>query len=291
MKILILDKQKSFREALYINLKFATYTMGLDVGIRAPYDFNYNNIEQWANYIDKYQPDVLIFRGGVTTINYAQKNIDLTYDYNVLSTKKIVDACKKHNVTCIFLSTPFVFSQNMVHYEDAICNPINVYGNSMYQAEQIVESYDKSYIIRTGELFGYQEDFINGFIKKSQEFNLVKANETSKINVTYIANLVRDIYYLLLNDNFNYGIYHMFSDGTPTEKEICEYVFDLCQIRKAVVGTTYTDSKEILYYPENVLLGTKYDTVAISREWTDDLNQYIFQLLKDNSVLSLKNNK
>ena len=129
---------------------------------------------------------------------------------NVLGTKKIMDACKEHNIrNIIHVSTDEIYGEilNSSFDEKAKFNPSNPYSSSKAAAEMVVNGYMHSYklpvtIVRSNNIFGtrqHPEKLIAGccwsFIKKKYFYLHGKGKQ--KRTFLYVEDFCRAIYTII----------------------------------------------------------------------------------------------
>lgn len=175
-----------------------------------------------------YHPDVIVHCAAYTAVDAAEDNKELCFKINVDGTKYIAQVCKKINAKMIYISTDYVFegSGERAYEVDDKKQPINVYGDSKYQGELIVQEYvEKHFIIRISWVFGVNG---NNFIK-----TMLKLAE-SKTEVTVVNDQIGsptstyDLTKLLLamSESEQYGVYHASNEG------VCSWYDFACEIFK-----------------------------------------------------------
>ena len=112
-----------------------------------------------------------------------EQNKELVFKSNVTGVKNLVDFANKKKSKLIHFSTDYVFSGDTEtsYKEDDVRHPIQVYGESKLQAEQIIEKECEDYlIIRISWLFGRNgSNFINyvvNSLKQKKEVYLLNNN-------------------------------------------------------------------------------------------------------------------
>jgi dTDP-4-dehydrorhamnose reductase len=122
-----------------------------------------------------YQPQIVIHTAAMTNVDTCETDLAGCEALNVKAVEYIVHACAKYNTFLCHLSTDFIFDGEAGPYdEDAIPNPISVYGESKLRAEQIVQASSIRWAIaRTVLVFGIVPDMsrtnIVLWVKKSLE--------------------------------------------------------------------------------------------------------------------------
>lgn len=108
-------------------------------------------------FLEQYQFDFLLHLAAYTDVDGAEKEKDKAYLVNVEGTKNLFDIVLRKKKKMIFLSTDFVFSGNDgPYFEDSQPSPIGMYGQTKYDAEQVVK--DKAMIVRISYPYGHSTD-------------------------------------------------------------------------------------------------------------------------------------
>ncbi len=116
---------------------------------------------------ERYKPDLVIHAGAMGRPDECQSDPELAYKINVGGTKNIVDACEDQNAFLVFPSSVYVFDglKQGEYGETDKPNPINVYGKTKAEAEEVVRSLSHYIIIRSDMMIGYNgEGFRNGLV-------------------------------------------------------------------------------------------------------------------------------
>lgn len=97
------------------------------------------NKEQVLTHINTIDFDILLHLAAYTNVDGAEKKPEIAYKINVEGTKNIFDAVRQKNKKIIYVSTDFVFDGKHPPYdEDALPNPLAVYGKTKYEGEKII---------------------------------------------------------------------------------------------------------------------------------------------------------
>ena len=135
---------------------------------------------------------------------------------------------KKMGAIFVTYSTDFVFDgQKRGSYrEEDTPNPLSVYGKSKYEGEnKVLETHDKSFIIRTSWLFG-----IGGNNFNKQVINWSKSRDTLNIvddqvsAPTYSVDLAEFSWKLIQTKK--YGLYHITNSGEASKYDQAKYVLE-----------------------------------------------------------------
>ncbi len=141
------------------------------------------NESEVAQTIAEVKPDVVINTAAMTNVDACEADKEGCDKLNVDAVQYIVDACVKHKVHLVHLSTDFIFDgEDGPYTEDAEPNPLSYYGESKLKAEKIVEGSNvKAAILRTVLVYGIAEDmsrsnivlWAKGALEKGKEINVV----------------------------------------------------------------------------------------------------------------------
>jgi len=144
-------------------------------------ELNLENLLSIQKKLNKIKPEIIINAAAYTKVDDAEKNKNLCYKINSLSTKKIAEWAYKNNSFLVYYSTDYVFSSknNQPYKENDKTKPINVYGKSKLAGEKnIISSKCKYLILRISWVYADNgENFPKKIIKKIRN-----ENEISVVN-------------------------------------------------------------------------------------------------------------
>lgn len=103
------------------------------------------------------KPDLVIHTAAMGSVDFAEKNREITHNINVDGTRLVVDLCRRFNSRIIYISTNAVFDGlNPFYAETALVSPINYYGQLKVEAEDIVQKSGLNWaIVRSIMLYGW----------------------------------------------------------------------------------------------------------------------------------------
>lgn len=112
------------------------------------------------NIVSETKPDVIIHTAAMTNVDQCELNQDECWKANVDAVDNIVQACTRHNVRLVHVSTDFIFDGSHGPLdENEKPNPVNFYGQSKLAGEQrVIESSLHWSIIRTVLVYGITQD-------------------------------------------------------------------------------------------------------------------------------------
>jgi dTDP-4-dehydrorhamnose reductase len=103
-----------------------------------------------------FRPETVVMAGGITDVDLCTLKPKLAMDVNIKGTMNLVKKIKEYGSKLIYISTDYIFDgENGPYKEDDKPNPINMYGRTKLEAEDIIRNKLKDYlIVRTCQLYG-----------------------------------------------------------------------------------------------------------------------------------------
>ncbi|WP_114778365.1 SDR family oxidoreductase [Botryobacter ruber] len=147
IELLATSRGENKLKDLYSNLPFAA----MDV----------TDPEQVEQVVSQHKPTHIIHTAAMTNVDQCESDREMALKLNRDAVQYLVDACEKHNVHLVHLSTDFIFDGEAGPYkEDAAANPISFYGETKLMAEEIVKKANcKWAILRTVLVYGVVHEY------------------------------------------------------------------------------------------------------------------------------------
>jgi len=103
-----------------------------------------------------FKPEVVVMAGGITDVDLCTLKPKLARDVNIKGTMNLVKKTKEYDARLMYVSTDYVFDGEKGPYSETDKpNPINTYGRTKLESENIVRAKLKdSLIVRTSQLYG-----------------------------------------------------------------------------------------------------------------------------------------
>ena len=160
--------------------------------------------ETIVNFYSKNSFVGIINCAAYTNVDLAEKELENVFKINTEGIQNIIDFAETLNLSIINFSSDYVFdgSSSEPYQEEALTNPLGIYGESKLQGEVLLsKSNCKSITIRTSWLFSpFGKNFVKtiaNLAKEKPELNLV---DDQWGRPTYGIDLARTILKLILND-------------------------------------------------------------------------------------------
>lgn len=224
-------------------------------------------------------PDVVINCAAYTNVDEAEfiQGKKDSFKVNRDGVNNIAKCCKKFGSVLIHFSTDYVFDGRKDGYdENAICNPLNNYGESKLQGEIAIEKeMDKYFIVRTSWLYGPNgKNFVNTMLRLGDEIKVVDDQVGCPTYTSDLADAV--IKYFVKNPENGFGIYHLTNDGATSWNKFAREIFRIVGRNVDVKKISTKEFPRPAQRPMNsVLLNTKLPKM---RKWEEALKEYLESL-------------
>lgn len=113
-----------------------------------------------AAVFDEFKPEILINTAAMTNVDQCELNQEECHEVNVRSVEILSEACGLHNTFIVHLSTDFIFDgRHGPLTEDESASPVNYYGTTKLEAENVIKTSRLSWAIaRTVLVYGVVHD-------------------------------------------------------------------------------------------------------------------------------------
>lgn len=268
------------------DIKYELYNTGtneaIDENLGKIHYLDITNNESVEKMILLNRPDVVINCAAHTAVDLCEKDRENAYRINVDGPKNIAVSCEKIGAKMVHISTDYIFDgKSLVPYtEEMIPNPINYYGKTKFESEQIVMKHSsKSYIIRTGWMFGEGNNFVKTMLRLSEENDYIKVVYDQNGTPTSAKEVARLILYLINTEQ--YGIYHGTCEGSTNWYDYAVDIFKLANKNVNVIPIKSEDYISAAKRPAKSVLENrrlKEQTTFIFANWYDELKEYMNSL-------------
>lgn len=256
--------------------------------------FDTLNPENPENFdLNKFTPEIIIHCGALTHVDYCEQHPEESERLTVQSTKNVIKIARKFSAKIIFISTDYIFDgANGPYDEQAVANPISIYGQHKWEAEELIQKSDLNHIIlRITNVYGDEErgkNFVSRIIEQAANqkhltLKLPTDQYATPINAYDIARAIN----LLLKDEKT-GIYNIASTDYMNRVQLAlrilkyfpEATYDLIPLSTQELNPPAArplqgglkSSKFLSEYPDFVF-STVDEYVSFSQRSTDHCNK------------------
>ncbi len=233
-------------------------------------------------------PEAVIHCAAWTAVDAAEENEEICRKVNATGTGYIAKVCQELDIPMLYLSTDYVFDgmgERPWEPDDPVTAPLNVYGQTKYEGEQLVEKYlEKFFIVRIAWVFGVNgKNFIKTMLRLSETHDTLTVVSDQIGSPTYTYDLARLLVDMIVTDK--YGRYHATNEGLCSWYEFAKEIFRQAGRDVQVLPVTTAEYGSPAKRPFNSRMNKdKLDVMGFRRlpAWQDALARYLEELEKQN---------
>ena len=243
--------------------------------------------------------DWIINCAAYTAVDKAEDEAEKAYRTNCTGALNIARTARAHGKKLIHISTDYVFdgSSGIPYMEDTPKSPINVYGKTKAESENLIaQAMTQYYIIRTSWLYGFTgRNFVYTMTRAMNEQESVSVVNDQMGTPTFCGDLVSAVIKLIKKGTratslfekksaAPYGIYHFSNSGKATWFDFAYAIYDFgkkygrigheCAVRPCSSDEYKTKAARPAY---SVLDRTKIETALGIKipSWQSSLERFI----------------
>jgi dTDP-4-dehydrorhamnose reductase len=243
------------------------------------------NRNQVLQYMSNSQFDYIINCAAYTAVDLAEDNKEKAFEINAKAVESLTIACKRFSCTLLHVSTDFVFDgkKNAPYLEGDSTHPLNYYGASKLNGEQIIQqALSKYVIIRTSWLFSeFGNNFVKTMVRLGQEKKDLSIVADQYGSPTYAIDLAHIMFKFIASSSKSYGLYHFSNHGATTWYNFAAEIFKLQNQDIRLHKTTSKQFASRAIRPKYSVLETKKvkETLNIDiRNWQSALKEMLSRL-------------
>ena len=197
-------------------------------------DWDITDNESTRAVFNRIQPDILINCAAYTNVDGAEDEREKAFSINADALLGIVNQCNHHGTYLLHVSTDYVFDgkKSSPYNETDQCAPINVYGQSKRQGEQVIEQNARhASIVRTSWLYSsFGKNFLTSMLslgKQGVDLRIVNNQYGSPTNANDLAHFL-----LLLAGHPASGnqYFHFCNSGKTNWHDFAKAIFEVAGI-------------------------------------------------------------
>jgi dTDP-4-dehydrorhamnose reductase len=151
--------------------------------------------------IENVDPDVVVHTAALTNVDFCEDNSEVAREVNIGGTKNVAKACAKIDAKMIYISTDYIFDGRKGNYSEIdIPAPINYYGKTKLEGENMVKNFATNYTIVRTSLYGWNiqkklsfAEWIITNLEKNQRINVLADQFSSLMLVNDCAEIILKI--------------------------------------------------------------------------------------------------
>lgn len=214
-------------------------------------------------YVTENNIDTIINCAAYTDVEGAEDNTEIAHAINNTAVANMANACKKHNVKLIHISTDYVFGgdteRRTPYTEDDTTAPLNVYGESKALGEKAVKEHD-GIVIRTSWLYApWGKNFVLTMLRLGKEHAQVSVVDDQRGTPTSALGLARALVTIVDNGAVESmrGIYHYADGGNCTWCDFAREIMAQASLSCHVAACTTAQRNTRAHRPAYSVLNTE----------------------------------
>ena len=212
-------------------------------------DCDITNLASIDAAIQHYKPLAIVNTAGFVRVDDAEREFDKCFADNTKGAENLAVATAKSGVSYITYSSDLVFdgAKNAPYTEDDGTSPLNIYGRSKAQAEEVVMTANPdALVIRTSAFFGPWDEYnfahyVRRSLSNEETISVVK---DVTISPTYVPDLVNISLDLLIDGEK--GIWHLANHGELTWADLAYEIADRFRLNRKYITVV---ANEEMNYP------------------------------------------
>ena len=225
------------------------------------------------------KPQVVIHCAAYTDVDKAEKERQKCFSVNMTGTQNIAKLCSRNDVKIVYISTDYVFdgTSNRPYEVTDEPKPVNYYAKTKFEGELAIRhNTEKYFILRSGLMFGGNNNFVKSIIQKSKSNLAYYAVTDQIISPTYSDDLADLIIEMIGTQK--YGTYHASNEGSCSLFDFAKEIAELTGSKNYPKGISYNNYKTGALVPlYSVLSKASLDIGGFKRlpDYHDALRRYI----------------
>ena len=198
-------------------------------------DLDISNEREVRTMIDMYKPWGVINTAGYVKVDDAETNYNECFSVNTVAPGILANTCNIRGIRFMTFSSDLIFdgAKKTPYQETDVAKPLNIYGISKANGEQVVQKTNPgSLIIRTSAFFGPWDNYnfaytILDALKNERSYAVVK---DVIVSPTYVPDLTNTALDLFIDEE--QGIWHLSNEGMVSWADFACAIADRAGFKK-----------------------------------------------------------
>jgi dTDP-4-dehydrorhamnose reductase len=198
--------------------------------------------------VEEFRPHTIIHNAAMSKPDECATNKELCTKVNVDSTRYLLKAKAEH---FIYMSSDFIFGENGPHAEDEETGPLNFYGETKLQAEELVkQSGSQHSIVRPVFIYGQsweglRPSFLHWVKNNLEQQKQIKVVSDQRRTPTYVGDLCTGIETIVSTGST--GTYHLAGKDFLSPYEMAVKTAEVLELDSSLIEKVTADT-----FPEPV---------------------------------------
>lgn len=251
-----------------------------------------SNFTQVREVISSIRPSVVLNTAAAHNVPRCEEDPALAYLVNGVGALNLAKISNEFKFILVHYSTDYVFDGQKAkpYVESDETNPLNVYAVTKLAGENFVRNYsEKGYIVRISGIYGKVPcrakggNFITTMIRLANTKPEVMVVNDEILTPTSTKEIAINSMSLIQN-NPEYGIYHMTAEGQCSWYEFAREIFSVLKLKTPLFETSVAQMPMLVKRPfYSVLENKKLKSAGLNHmsSWKESLHHF----LKENYLL------
>ena len=205
------------------------------------------NQKMIIDLIKEVQPDIVVNTAAHSSVDLCETDHSIADKLHVDITQDITQVCKDIDSKLVYISTDMVFQGelNKKYTELDQPNPINYYGKTKLEAEQItLNASPKNVVLRSAVIYGWHKKsrFTNWIIQSLKENHMVDPFIDQYNTPTLVDDLVKSL--LVIFEKNISGIFHATGKSCLNRYELALELADAFGLDKKLIKSVTSKEKK-----------------------------------------------
>lgn len=245
-------------------------------------DLSIENHSAVSAFFEAVKPQYCINCAAYTAVDKAESDLEKAFLINGEATGTLAFACQLFNTNFIHISTDYVFNGKGLrpYSEDEAVDPVNAYGASKLQGEQLAIKHNPhTSIVRTSWVYSYHgSNFVKTMMRLMKERSSLNVVNDQQGSPTYAADLAKALIEIIKSGKWLPGIYNYCNEGLITWYDFAMAIKELtgssCNIIPIPASEFVTAAKRPGYSVLNTQKIKSIYNVSVP-EWRESLTKCI----------------
>lgn len=145
------------------DVSFSYHHHALTIDECQDYHLNLQNRKEMEAVVEEIEPEIIIHTAALANVDICENHRSKAHELNVTATEHLVKCAEDCGARFVYISTDLVFDGQTGNYvETDTPRPLNYYGETKLQAEQVVQAESSNYLIARMALMYGNSNGING---------------------------------------------------------------------------------------------------------------------------------
>lgn len=248
-------------------------------------ELDITDADQCQDVMNRLKPELVVHAAAYTKVDQAESEPDLALRVNAYGTRNVAVAAENVGAKLVYISTDYVFNgSGQVPYDEfKPADPVNVYGRSKWEGEELVRQlHSRFFIVRTSWVYGaYGSNFVRTMLELGRKHNRLTVVHDQIGSPTYTRDLAMAIEEL--GRTACYGTYHISGGGSCSWCEFASAVFELAGMETLAVPVNSEEFPRPAARPAYSVLdhqALRLNGFSPIRHWREALSEFLSKELE-----------